>query len=434
MNIGILLHGDPTRGGTINSEINFLNNMYENLSTHNFFLLSVNSSITKKISTKYSSIFIFPYKVIEIYDEASYDILKSFSCLITYPNHSNLFGGILNDNMIKMYKIISKCTNELNIPVFIRLNDSELTVRDYKKIVSLRLDNDKKTSAFYSNEENVKKSKNLVTYQTWNYNKIFWLANGSKNHYDWVVETLYDKEKEVNRVSNDRQNILDNTIYLSDDIFFSVKLNYEKNKDLDNTSYKENKLFYIGFFDTINVKRKVVFERIFKENMKNIPIKIFGKGTEILTKLKDKSNIEIEEGFIQGDNENYFKFLHNYLAYIFVGKGNFKAKYIGKTVYDCIVARIPVLIYSDCDKDKRIFDKGQYYFSNESELHDIYVKLQDENIRQDWVIDQKEQIFKKLDDFNLDLNKHCIEKTENIISTNKNISKNISKNITKPLF
>lgn len=430
MNIGILLHGDPTRGGTINSEIKFLNNIYNNLSSHNFFLLSVNSSITKKISTKYSSIFNFPYKIIEVYNESSHDILNSFSCLITYPNHSNLFGGILNDNMIKMYKIVSKCTNELNIPVFIRLNDSELTVRDYRKIVKLRLDNDKKTSAFYSNEENVKKSKKLVEVKEWNYNKIFWLANGSKTHYEWVVETLYDKEKEINRVSNNRQNILDNTIYLSDDIFFSVKFNYLNNKQLDNSIYKENKLFYIGFFDTINVKRKIVFERIFKENKKNIPLKIFGKGTEILTKLKDKPNIEIEEGFIQGDNENYFNFLNNYLAYIFVGKGNFNAKYIGKTVYDCIVARIPVLIYRDCDKDKRIFNNGQYYFSNESELYDIYIKLQDKDTRNLWIKDQKEQIFNKLDDFNLDLIKFCNEKSDNIIK----IYKSVTNTSTKPLF
>ena len=135
---------------------------------------------------------------------------------------------------------------------------------------------------------------------------------------------------------------------------------------------------------------------LFKDNTNHVPVKIFGKGTEILGKLSGKINIEIEEGFIKGDSDEYFEFLNSHLAYIFLGKGHSESRYIGKTVYDAIVARTPVVVYKKCDEKQIIFSNPEYYFENESELKKIYLKLQDPKIRSKWIEDQKVAIFKTL--------------------------------------
>jgi hypothetical protein len=89
--------------------------------------------------------------------------------------------------------------------------------------------------------------------------------------------------------------------------------------------------------------------------------------------------------------------MNSHLAYIFVGKGNPINKYINKTVYDCISARCPVVVYSKCDKTGIIFDDKEFYFSNEKELFEIYEKLKNPEIREQWIDRQYKEIRNKLD-------------------------------------
>jgi hypothetical protein len=396
--IGVLIFGDPTRGGTIASEVKFLSSLYDsNMNDCEFIILTINPSVTKRVIKEAKTSYSFPHKIITMFnDEAiNSDILKSLSAIVTYPGHSNFFGGYLNDNIVKMYKIISRCTNDLDIPVFIRINDSEIKVRDYRLMSEIRLGG-KPESAFMKDPLNVAKAKDLVSWKQWDYTKVYWFANGSKESCDWVAETMFDREDENMRMAP-RQVFVDNAIYVSDDIFFLVRKNYERFK----THYEKDELpiskfCYIGFFDTVNVARSKAFSVLFKENKYKVPLKIFGKGTEILTKLQGKENIEIEEGYIQGDSTEYFDFLNKHLAYIFIGKGQSESRYIGKTAYDAVVARTPIAVYKKCDSRMITFSNPKFYFDNERELDQIFNDLQDEKIRNQWIEEQAAEIFRKL--------------------------------------
>jgi hypothetical protein len=410
--IGILMFGDPTRGGTINSEVKFLKSLYENNTECEFYILTVNPSITKRIIRDKEILYNFPHEIITIFNEGDMPKLNFLNAIITYPGHSNFFGGYLNDNIVKMYKIISKCTNELMMPVFIRINDSEIKVRDYRLMCEIRL-KDKETSAFMKDPINVEKARNLVSWKSWNYNNIYWFANGSKNSCDWVKETMYNRENENYRCST-KENFEKNTIYVSDDILFLIRKNFEKYKIFENKFQHNEKFCYIGFFDTVNTARAKAFNTLFKDNIHSIPIKIFGKGTEILTKLKGKNNIEIEEGYIKGDSKEYFEFLNSHMAYIFIGKGQKESRYIGKTVYDAVVARIPIIVYKKCDEKHIIFSSDEYYFNNEEELYLIYNKLKNKDIREQWIKEQQEEIFNNLPISDFKFSNYCNNKeTEN---------------------
>ena len=412
-NIGILIFGDPTRGGTIASEVKFLKSLYEqNYEDSDFYIITVNNSVTKKILKEKETTYDFPHEVITIFGEEDFHKIEHFSCIVTYPGHSNFFGGYLNDNIIKMYKIISYMTNILSRPVFVRINDSEIKVRDYRKLSKVRLDagyearkEGKPDSAFMKDPLNVEKAENLVSWKEWDYNKVYWFANGSKEACDWVAETMFDREDEAYRMAP-RQTFVDNAIYVSDDIFFLVRKNYERFSKYDRKMesvvhglvepYVQDQFCYIGFFDTVNMARGKALTQLFKENSHNVNLKIFGKGTEILGKLKDKPNIEIEEGFIKGDSDEYFDFLNSHLAYIFIGKGQSHSRYIGKTVYDAIVARTPIVVYKKADMGHITFRSDEYYFENERELKAIQDKLTDPAIRANWIAEQTREIFEKL--------------------------------------
>jgi hypothetical protein len=412
-NVGILIFGDPTRGGTIASEVKFLKSLYEfNNSDSDFYIITVNDSVTKKIIKEKETTYDFPHEIIQIFGESDLYKLDNFSCLVTYPGHSNFFGGYLNDNIVKMYKIISRFTNDLKRPVFVRINDSEIKVRDYRRLSKQRLDagylareEGKPDSAFMKDPLNVAKAEDIVSWKEWDYSKVFWFANGSKEACDWVSETMYDREDEYFRMTTPEQ-FKANTIYVSDDIFFLVRKNYERFDNYDRKMesvihgivepYVQDQFCYIGFFDTVNMARGKALSLLFKENLHNVNLKIFGKGTEILKKLENKPNIEIEEGFIKGDSDEYFDFLNSHLAYIFIGKGQTHSRYIGKTVYDAIVARTPIVVYKKADMGHITFESDEYYFENERELKQIQDKLNDPIVRAEWIANQTEEIFRKL--------------------------------------
>jgi hypothetical protein len=416
-NVGILIFGDPTRGGTISSETKFLANLYDKSSEDSdFYIITINPSVTKRVIRDRKVAYDFPHKVITIFGEEDFHKLDSFSCIVTYPGHSNFFGGYLNDNIVKMYKIVSKCTHELNIPVFVRVNDSEIKVRDYRKMSEVRLidGETKPESAFMKDPGNVAKARDIVAWKEWDYSKVYWFANGSKSACDWVSETLFDRE-DVNFRMATKQQFIDNTIYVSDDIFFLVRKNYDRfesryehrSGETKQIAEEHNRFCYIGFFDTVNVARAKAFNVLFKENRQQVPLKIFGKGTEILTKFKDKPNVNIEEGFIKGDSEEYFDFLHNHLAYLFIGKGQSESRYIGKTVYDAVVARTPVAVYKKCDSKMITFENPEFYFEDERELKVIFDKLQDHEIREKWMVEQYHDIMRKLPPMEFSFAKYC---------------------------
>lgn len=402
-NIGILMHGDPTRKGAIKSEVKFLRNLYANNQDCNFYIITTSESLTKKIESNLD-IYSFRHDIVTLYDDNSISKLDNMSCIVTYPSHSNFYAGAIAPTMVRVYAALSYATNIVKIPVFIRLNDSEIKVRDYKLLCSNRADGEsqKEHSNFFT-EDNVYLLNKIGHMPALDYTKVYWLANGSKEAYDWTAETLYHNEKEEHRYLTPEL-ATSNTIYISDDVFFLIRENMNRFSHYDNPNRTHNNdLVYIGFFDTVNTARINVFKKLFKENKHNIGIKIFGKGTEALNKIS-APNIDIEEGFIEGDSEQYFDFLNNHLAYVFIGKGRGQARYIGKTAYDAMVARIPILVYKPADEKQILFDDDTFYFTTEAELAKLVEKLKSEEYRQSVIELQRQQILSKLphNDFKFD--------------------------------
>jgi hypothetical protein len=194
-----------------------------------------------------------------------------------------------------------------------------------------------------------------------------------------------------------RERIAANTVYLSDDIFFMVRHNYERFKGLP-LQQENDSFFYIGFFDTFNTKRAKAFEDVWKLNKHGIPVKIFGKGTENIKKIRGEkySNVDIEEGWVRGDSPDFFGMLNRHIAYVFVGKGHSISRYIGKTVYDAVVARTPVVIYRPCDTNHICMTSDEMYFTTEDELKVIYDKLRNPTERLRILKEQAEDIFNRL--------------------------------------
>jgi len=133
--------------------------------------------------------------------------------------------------------------------------------------------------------------------------------------------------------------------------------------------------------------------KIFGPINKEIPTDIVGPGASELNIDRTDVNL-IDRGIYK---KEFYETLNSHLAYIFVGKGNSTNKYINKTVYDCISARCPVVVFTECDTTGIIFDNREFYFSNEDELKNIYEKLKNPKIREEWIDKQYAEIKNKLD-------------------------------------
>ena len=225
-----------------------------------------------------------------------------------------------------------------------------------------------------------------------NYKNVYFVANGSKKICDWVIDIAHNDIKEPFRMMTVEE-IKKRTLYVSDDILFNVSEYYSKYSYLGKKS-KMNKLIFIGYLQGSVAKNRIkILPIMFKENLHKIPTDIIGPGAKDL-KI-DRDDVNCINNSIYG--KEFFETLNSYLGYIFIGKGNPVNKYINKTVYDCISARCPVIVYSKCDETGVIFKDREFYFSNETELKAIYEKLKDPKIRENWIDRQYEEIRYKLD-------------------------------------
>jgi hypothetical protein len=386
MNVGILIFGDATRSGAFPTEIKFWQDIAQRDTTNHYTVLAVNKILLKKLNG--NPLFNFFEK--KLIDADNLYPLNDYHCLILpQPQHSNFFGGIINNNQQKSYRIVSYYTNVLNRKVLIRINDSELKVRDYKQMTQHRIN--AADVKFMTNAHNVPLLPSVIATQQWNYNNVYWLANGNPDLYDWVAETLWDSNDERYRVST-KENFQQNTIYISDDLFFRYNINLEKYAGDVLSNLYSNDFCYIGFFDSVNMSRATILNNLFKENS-NVPVHIVGVGTHI---IKPYNNLIIEERQIPGDSLPYYDFLNTHLAYIFIAKGKSEAKYIGKTVYDSLVAGTPVVVYKKTDPNNIVFANNDYYFNNETELQEIQNRLLNPQLRKLWVEQQRQEILQRL--------------------------------------
>lgn len=391
LRLALLVNRDPTAKGVILTELRFFNTIFEG-KDYEVYLVAT-SEHYMKIARGIQQHFTFPTKCIMIENFEKRHILQKFHAIITWTMACNFYGGAVSPRIIEVYNLISYFTNEVKRPVLIRLPDSEIQVLDYHRIVSHRKEDPK----FYDmNKEWVDIA---MSQPEWNYDHCYWLANGRQDIFDWIVESVWDKAAEKQRVSS-REQIMKNSIYISDDIFFEIRKLYEKYEHLPKRT-SLNRFGYVGFFTTLNKRRAIALTNIWKQNKNSIPIDIRGRGTEEIKDIGKYPNVDIQEGTIKGDD--YWNFMNQHLAYVFVGKGNPINRYINKTIYDCVIARTPVVLYRPCDTNHVGMKSDKMYFETEDELLAIYDKLTIPEERERIIDEQHEDVFSRLSDANLDL-------------------------------
>lgn len=384
INIAFLMHKNPTASGSLMSEIKLLNELYKhNEDDINFSVISTSPYYTKLVDKWVTSkVLTIPFNIIPLYEGDSLEVLQNISGIVTYNTDNNLFAGAINSKQVQAYKILSHVTNNMDIPVFIRLSDSGSDVVDYRDIIYKRSFSDPGTT----------KLANIITnIPRIDYSKYKWLCNGQETKRKWVGECLY-KAKESIRVVNSIKEGDDNAIYVGDDPLFLVSNNYKKYSYLDN-GHTIDELLFIGYFTNIHKHRYKVFNELYKGD-NSPPTRVFGVNTDKLNTVDP--NLKITEGFIQGDSTEYFEFLSKHIAYLFIGKGPYQADYIGKTVYDCLNARTPILVYSKSDPDRITFTNEEYYFNDIEDLQKKYKLLRDPLIRKKWLDDQTQQVFSQM--------------------------------------
>ena len=391
MKVGILVNRDPTLKGIIKSEIEYLDHFYDGKVE---FYLIVDTTYYLKVAKRIIASLKTDATIINF---KNISILDKLDVLFTWPISNNFYGGIVYHRNLLYYEMISHFSHNVG-PVFIKLSDSENPIKDYKQSVEKRFDEPFITD----NKKLIDVSKSITKI---NYENVFWLGNGSIEIYDWIVKTLYDRLPAIDQFC-DRDLIIKNSIYLSDDIFFNVRNNFDLIKS--NKQYN-NSLCYIGFFDHANKKRTKVLDTIL-ENV-DIPVDIRGKKTTNLN-ISNKS-IDIREEILYG--EDYWNYLSSHLGYIFIGKGNKINYYINKTIYDCVVAKIPIIIYRNTDTNHAAMQSDEMYFETDEELKALYEKLLDPKERNRIIKEQEADVFSRLPKKNpLNFNKFTKPKNEKI--------------------
>jgi hypothetical protein len=225
------------------------------------------------------------------------------------------------------------------------------------------------------------------------YDNVYFVANGSRHMCDWVKDIVYHDIPEIMRIMEPKE-ISDRTLYVSDDVLFNLHINRERYANLT-TEVKNDKILFIGFLSgSVAKNRLVALTKMLKAKTHTIPMDIIGPGADLLVDDIVRDDVTLIDRSIFGDE--FFRLLNSYLAYVFIGKGNAVNKYVNKTIYDCISAKCPIIVYSACDVNQGIFKSNEYYFSNEEELVAIIDKLRDPQIRNRWIAEQKADIEEKL--------------------------------------
>jgi hypothetical protein len=388
MKIGVIIY---TKVGTNTSilldEFRFFNNFKRANPDCEFVFIAV-SEFTKKSILNNRGHLDFPLSMTVVKDRNDLSKLKGMSGMFTYMTRNTFFGGTIDKACAMNYAICAYATKDLDIPLFVRTPDSEYPYMDYKRMLDVRLESNIPSNPRFiaANAHVIPRMPDYI-----NYDRVYFIANGSRAICDWVVDIAHYDIKEQFRMLTPEQ-ISERTLFVSDADLFNVWEHYEKYNYLTKRSEKDS-LIFIGYLQGSVAKNRLkALPKVFSENKHHIPTDIIGPGANDLE--INRSDVTLQDRGIYG--KDFFETMNKYLAYIFVGKGNAINKYINKTVYDCISARCPVIVYSGCDTTGVIFDNKEFYFSNEDELYAIYEKLKDPEIRERWIDEQYEEIKHKL--------------------------------------
>lgn len=388
--IGVILYSSPgTKTSILLSEFLFFNKLAEINPQVKFVFIPVTKMIEGKTlkATQLLEDHV-DWEILRIDHPTKFHKLDNgqFSGFFTYMLRNNFFGGAIDPRCRTSYCISSYVTNELDLPLFIRTPDSEYLYQDYRQMIKDRLDS--KTSGIKFKEVNRDLYPMIMSWGRIKYDNVYWIANGSDKIYDWAPDVLYNEVGDTLK-ADDIKESLDRVLYVSDDILFGYH-EYKDKYDYEVNQNHGNKICFAGFLKgSVAEKRPKILKEIFGKNKTKMPVRIFGPGSKDIKAL-DHPNIERIEDSFQG--KDYLDFLNSQLAMIHFGKGKDNYSYIAKSIYDCAIANVPSLIYLPCDQNKIIFGDHRFYFSNEEELFSLYNQLQDLDVRESFIRDQREWI------------------------------------------
>jgi hypothetical protein len=379
-----------TKTSLLTGEFEFWNTFKKFNPDINFVFIAI-SNFTKKSILNNRHLLNFPVSIIQVNGPEDLHKLNGLSGCFSYLTRNTFFGGGLDRACVMNYRISAYCTNELKIPLFIRTPDSEYPYQDYRQMVISRINSHIPSTPKFieTNKDDIE----LIGDKFIDYDKTYFIANGNAKLYDWVVDVTYNDLPEHLRIVKPEQ-AKRNSIYVSDEILFNVPI-YSKKYEHFTTEIKTKKFLFVGFLQGSVAKNRVkVLNRMFASSSEEIPIDIIGPGAKDLT--INRPDITLVNKSVFGDV--YFEMLNQYLAYIFIGKGNPVNKYINKTIWDCYSAKCPIIVYSPCDQNGLIFKNKEFYFETESELRVIYEKLLNPEIRNRWIEEQKAELRHVLDE------------------------------------
>ena len=154
--IGVIIY---TKIGTNTSilmdEFRFFNNFKEYNPDCDFVFIAV-SEFTKKSILKNKDQLNFPVSIVTVSKPEELVKLNGLSGVFSYMSRNTFFGGTIDKACALNYMISSYCTNELNIPLFVRTPDSEYPYYDYKRMADIRINgNTPSTPKFIESNKNV---------------------------------------------------------------------------------------------------------------------------------------------------------------------------------------------------------------------------------------------------------------------------------------
>lgn len=169
---------------------------------------------------------------------------------------------------------------------------------------------------------------------------------------DWTNVTLLMNENKITDWANEHVKDIQDQItvsYLSDIILYDLPTEGIRGKE----SYGK-KGVYIPLF---TADRIAVCDKIFKGN---VDITFAGSRSDEL-----REDIRGDGQYI--NNIELPKFLRRYDWTIYIGKGK-QSSYLGATFYEPLLKGVPVFVWTETDKQKKVFGDLDCYFSNENDL------------------------------------------------------------------
>jgi len=352
MNVGIFLHFDFTLEGMLFNELRCYNTIFKHPSIDKIYVFDFKG----KFGTLLLDFdFEFTRVIVSTLDDV--EKFRKVDVLFTWDWYQDFFAGIIGKKPVMVYKMFSKLTNEIDTKVYFRICDSTHYMKDYKRMIAEKAAMGEIGRKFV--ERNAGMYHSLDNTPFVNYDKAYFLCNGSRTVYDWSWVTLGESMPFISKEEIQRR-----TIYLSDDILFRYSEFYEKMKHLG-TRDKEMALYHVG---NMNLKKSKRIRDVAKST--SLPIVVRTSYNYTVSGLRKPENITLHETPIF--REAMYEELNKYHAYLFVGKGDEKSYYFNKTLYDASVARTVFLIYGKIDTENLYHELSDYVFNTGEELEEKF--------------------------------------------------------------